>query len=107
MWVVARGEMTRLSDDEDAVEDVGSELDGSKRWWWSGRGCWQCRQMPVVGVIEVDGSRNDLSLDEVGWMMVDVKQPPALAAGGDGDGDGSGRSDERRWTRVAVDGVAG
>ena len=27
---------TRLSDDEDAVEDVGSELDGSKRWWWSG-----------------------------------------------------------------------
>ena len=30
--VVVRGEMTRLSDDEDAVEDVGSELDGSKRW---------------------------------------------------------------------------
>ena len=23
---------TRLSDDEDAVEDVGSELEGSKRW---------------------------------------------------------------------------
>ena len=63
--------------------------------------------MPVVGVIEVDGGRNDPSLDEVRWMMVDVKQPPALAAGGDGDGDGGGRSDERHWTRVAVDGVAG
>ena len=34
--VVVRGEMTCLSDDEDAVEDVGSELDGSKRWGGGG-----------------------------------------------------------------------
>ena len=27
--------------------------------------------------------------------------------GGDADGGGGGQSDERRWTRVAVDGVAG
>ena len=35
MVVVREGE-THLSDDEDAVEDVGSELDGSKRWGGGG-----------------------------------------------------------------------
>ena len=69
------GCVTRLSVDKDAVEggtDVGSDLSWSKRW---GRGCWQRRQMPVVGVIEVGGSKTISSADETGWkVMVGVDE---------------------------------
>ena len=36
VMVVGWGNGPGLSDDEVAVEDVGSELDGSKRWGWGG-----------------------------------------------------------------------
>ena len=36
MGVVVRGGKTHLSDDEDAVEDVGSECESSKKWGGSG-----------------------------------------------------------------------
>ena len=63
MWVVARGEMTRLSDDEDAVEDVGSELEGSKKWVW---GCQQ-GHTPVEGAVEgVGDGKTVSSVDETG-----------------------------------------
>ena len=39
--VVVREEMTRLSDDEDAVKDVGSERESSKRWGQGGGWCWR------------------------------------------------------------------
>ena len=61
--VVVRGEMTRLSDDEDVVEDVGSELDGSKRWV----GVCQQGHTPVGGIVEgVGDGKSVSSVDETG-----------------------------------------
>ena len=58
MGVVVVEERTRLSDDEGAAEDVGSELESSKRW---GRTV----PVPVVG-----DSKTISSLDEIGLVVV-------------------------------------
>ena len=60
--VVVEGR-TRLSDDEDAVEDVGSELEGSKKWVG---GCQQ-GHTPVGGAVEgVGDGKTVSSVDETG-----------------------------------------
>ena len=64
--VVVEGK-TRLSDDEDAVEDdVGSNHDRSKRWGESAEGR-RGRRMPVEGAVAVvDDGKTVLSVDETG-----------------------------------------
>ena len=75
--------MTRLSDDKDVVEDVGSELESSKR---CGGGSWQSGQTPVEGAVAVaDGDRTVSSVDETGWEVVEQVGPPALDAGDGSD----------------------
>ena len=60
--VVVEGR-TCLSDDEDVVEDVGSEFDGSKRWVG---GCQQ-GHTPVGGIVEgVGDGKTVSSVDETG-----------------------------------------
>ena len=54
--VVVEGR-THLSDDEDAVEDVGSELEGSKKWFG---GCQQ-GHTPVEGAVEGVGDGKTVS----------------------------------------------
>ena len=103
--VVEWGNGPDLSDDEVMVEDVESECEDSKRWWWSRQGCWQRRRMPVVGMIEVDGGKNlILSLDEIEVVVVVVgvesrwQRLMALAVVDVGGGGG----EKRRWTCIDV-----
>ena len=96
-----------LSDDKVTVEDVGSGLDGSKRWC-RGResDCGQskrCGWGPRMGaatlevaVEGVDDGRTVSSLDEGGEeVVVEPRKPPALDVGGGG-------VDESRWQRLTV-----